>query len=507
MKNFVKILTAGIIAALICCCFANIALADDAYVPSDWAEYEVSAAGAVGILPAGVNAKSFTDNITREEFCEIIVRTYEKISGKEIALPKSGPFKDTTNPYILKASAQGIVDGFEDGTFRPNALLTRQEAAKMIQGAVFAEVQAPYYFYGKNSLYFNDSEDVADWAVLPIYILGSKRIMAGNEHYEVLPLANLSRQEAILLAVRSLGSIDSDMLDSAGYYIAEAPYSGVDDTAMFRLDSSLYLGSNTADLENYSFLCKFYAEDGTLLHEATVYPNEYGEARLTIGDYKTVWTEEDGAQMYDAENALFGTLYGEGSGSKTIYMTAAQVSPRGNVSPNAVHVQFSLTPYINTNDMLTGDFKRGTFNSDAEARAFMTTVTVPVWNIDKNGNKYASTRSFSVHRAFASDMQSAFQEIFDDPEQFPIKDIGGYDWRGGGRTEHNLGTAIDINANENAFYNSAGVLQAGSFFLPGENPYSIPLEGSVVRILAKYGWSRGFWNSGTDYMHFSYFGT
>ena len=48
----------------------------------------------------------------------------------------------------------------------------------------------------------------------------------------------------------------------------------------------------------------------------------------------------------------------------------------------------------------------------------------------------------------------------------------------------------------------------GSHWLPGEDPYSIPADGDVVRAFAKYGfaWGGNAWQSSQDYMHFSYFG-
>ena len=51
--------------------------------------------------------------------------------------------------------------------------------------------------------------------------------------------------------------------------------------------------------------------------------------------------------------------------------------------------------------------------------------------------------------------------------------------------------------------------QVGDYWKPGEDPYSIPLDGEVARIFAKYGFKQGaYWNSGAkDYMHFSFFGT
>ena len=117
--------------------------------------------------------------------------------------------------------------------------------------------------------------------------------------------------------------------------------------------------------------------------------------------------------------------------------------------------------------------------------------------------------------ALAEDVKEIFAEIYNDPEHFPIHDVGGYAWRGDSATgEHNCGTAIDINANENYQIRDGQVL-AGSCWEPGSNAYSISPDSSVVRIFAEHGWSWGgdAWAYSSDdsegyhdYMHFSYMG-
>ncbi len=146
--------------------------------------------------------------------------------------------------------------------------------------------------------------------------------------------------------------------------------------------------------------------------------------------------------------------------------------------------------------------------------AAMTTVTVPVWQLS-GGEKVSSTLTLSVHAALAEDVKEIFTEIYNDPERFPIHDVGGYAWRGDSATgEHNCGTAIDINANENYQIRDGQVL-AGSCWEPGSNAYSISPDSSVVRIFAEHGWSWGgdAWAYSSDdsegyhdYMHFSYMG-
>lgn len=164
--------------------------------------------------------------------------------------------------------------------------------------------------------------------------------------------------------------------------------------------------------------------------------------------------------------------------------------------------------------LLFGSPTKRRFASEAEADAAMTEVEVPCWKLD-HGEKSPSTVTLTVHAALAEDVLAIFTEIFNDPEQFPILDAGGYDWRGDRATgEHNCGTAIDLNWRQNYQVRNQKA-QAGDHWLPGEDPYSILPEGSVVRIFQAHGWAWGgdawaeSWDKTSgyhDYMHFSYMG-
>ena len=152
------------------------------------------------------------------------------------------------------------------------------------------------------------------------------------------------------------------------------------------------------------------------------------------------------------------------------------------------------------------------FGTEEEAEAAMETVTVPVWILREDGEKRSGTMKLSVHAALAPVVLQIFQEIYEGEEQFPIKNVGGYSWRSSERSEHRWGTAIDLNWEEN-FEADIGedgelIATAGKYWKPGEDPFSIPEDGDVVRIFKKYGFSWGgdAWSSKRDYMHFSYFG-
>lgn len=163
--------------------------------------------------------------------------------------------------------------------------------------------------------------------------------------------------------------------------------------------------------------------------------------------------------------------------------------------------------------LLFGDTAKRRFDSLEEAQANMVTVTVPIWRLS-NGVKSPSTATLQVHTALANDIVAIFTEIYNDPEQFPMNALGCFRYVEGTTGEHNCGTAIDINSNEN-YQIRDGQIMAGSCWEPGTNPYSIAPDSSVVRIFEAHGWSWGgdawAWDSDDsegyhDYMHFSYMG-
>lgn len=74
------------------------------------------------------------ERITRGEFCYLISGAFPVVSAKTSGVkefsdvPEKYPFKDA----VSLAGFQGIVGGYEDGTFRPDNLVTRAEVVTMI---------------------------------------------------------------------------------------------------------------------------------------------------------------------------------------------------------------------------------------------------------------------------------------------------------------------------------------------------------------------------------------
>lgn len=167
-------------------------------IPSSWAMDEVNAAINVNLVPEAVK-NNYQTNITREQFCEMVVRTYEKISGET---PDKGSvfFNDTNNSEILKAANLGIVSGYGNGLFAPNDLINREQIAVMLVRMIDKAIS---YVNVYNSNIFTDSNDISNWALPSVTFAYDRGIMQGVGNNRIAPLDNTTCEQAILMIYRT----------------------------------------------------------------------------------------------------------------------------------------------------------------------------------------------------------------------------------------------------------------------------------------------------------------
>jgi len=167
---------------------------------SAWAEPEISEAFALGLTYPGV-LYEFQRKITREEFCVISVKLYEKLTG-ETALPGVNPFTDTANADILKAYGLGIVNGISADKFAPGSNITRQEMCVMIYRALQAAGE-PTLLIGNPAFPYSDKGSIAAWALNAVRFCNQNSIMLGTTPTTISPLMNTPREQAIVLVKRT----------------------------------------------------------------------------------------------------------------------------------------------------------------------------------------------------------------------------------------------------------------------------------------------------------------
>ena len=167
---------------------------------SSWAKPELELAYTYGLTyPTVMN--NFTKPITREEFCVIVVKLYEKLTGKT-AQTGTSPFTDTTNAEIIKAYNLGVVQGTGAGKFSPALSITRQEIATMIYRALGKAVY-PLKAVSQTNFPFADKGKVAAWALEAMEFAYQNAIMKGVSASAIDPLSNTTREQGVVLIKRT----------------------------------------------------------------------------------------------------------------------------------------------------------------------------------------------------------------------------------------------------------------------------------------------------------------
>ena len=456
-----KLLCLITVLALLCCQIVP-AFAEE-YEPSFWAEEAVKKCTELSIIPEIYNTKSFQSYITRLDFINIAVNLYATITAENVHSRFEHPFLDTKDPFPNMAYYAGFVSGDGEGHFFPRNTLTRQEMCKVVTSLLDAAgVLGPYF--PSEGVFDNtiDADQVADWAYNHVAFMLDNNLMAGDEDGAFRPTDPITREEVAIIAYRC--------------FVRYGP------EVNGQIKTALRLGKDTNNNTIQILTKTITLPSGTTvpLSEANSYnqPSSY----VPVGNNG---------------KAPSGTPFAT-KGDDGLYplKTYSETLADGTAGQKEARIFGNSGRYI----------------SQQDADANMSEVTVNVWKVDDNGEYYASTLTFKINSVLKDDVIAIFDEIFKSPYKAPIKDVSAYAWRsstnGGSFSDHNYGTAIDLNYNENYCIYASGT-QVGSFYDPENSIYSFPKDGIVVQTFAKYGWLWGgnAWVNGTvDHMHFTYLG-
>ncbi len=167
-------------------------------VPADyWANKEITAVVNDGVL--SLDKKHFypENDVTRSDFNTALLKT---LGHKTATITEENPFSDVCSSRadygdILLSSKLGLIYGYNDGTFKPDRIMTKAEAASVI-----SHITKDFKGNVKALNPYTDKADVPFWATRQY----AKTIDLGvYVNYpnpdELLPNKNLNRAEAAVL--------------------------------------------------------------------------------------------------------------------------------------------------------------------------------------------------------------------------------------------------------------------------------------------------------------------
>ena len=175
--------------------------------PNKWYHEAIDYAIANGLMN-GMSSTSFAPDGTLSR--AMLVTILYRLEGTPAA-GGANPFSDVADgtwytDAVIWANANGIVNGYGDGTFLPDANVTREQFATILyRYAQFKEYDASV---GENTNIrsYNDVDDISDWATPSMQWACGAGLMQGSNG-NLRPQNSASRAEAAALLMRFIKNV------------------------------------------------------------------------------------------------------------------------------------------------------------------------------------------------------------------------------------------------------------------------------------------------------------
>jgi len=168
-------------------------------VSGHWAAAQISEAVKKGIINGYVDGTFRPDGIvTRAEFAVMIGRALQLPAGGDIMVfADSGQIPEWAQDEIAKAVRAGIIRGYTDQTFAPKRHISRAEMAVMIARAAGIDITEAETSYADNAA-------IGSWAKGSIAAVADAGLMNGEGKNRFAPNDQATRAEAVTVILRLL---------------------------------------------------------------------------------------------------------------------------------------------------------------------------------------------------------------------------------------------------------------------------------------------------------------
>ena len=237
-------------------------------VPSSWAKDGVNRAISLKLVRDDI-AGMYARQITRAEFCGLVVSLYEGVRGEEISVRKT--FNDTNNTDVEKAAGIEVVLGVSNDRFDPDGKLTREQAAVMLSR--LAEVIGKPLAKGDAS--FVDSAKISSWASAQVGQVQAAGIMSGVGNNVFDPQGDYTREQSITTVLRLYDLLELPLkLRNSDYTTESKMRSIIGGKTSLPIDSerenAVFATLNGLDVKIYEYKLYYSLVKSDVLFEADV---------------------------------------------------------------------------------------------------------------------------------------------------------------------------------------------------------------------------------------------
>ncbi|MFC5471344.1 S-layer homology domain-containing protein [Cohnella suwonensis] len=169
-------------------------------ISGHWAEANIKQAVSDGIV-SGYLDGTFKPGktVTRAEFAVMLMNTLKpQEAGAELTFTDSAKIGVWAQKAVAQAVQAGIIKGYKDGSFRPNAEITRTEMAAMIANALKLSIEST------DVTGFADDKDIPSWAKGAVAAIKKLGLMEGTGTNQFNPNAQATRAEAVTVLLKML---------------------------------------------------------------------------------------------------------------------------------------------------------------------------------------------------------------------------------------------------------------------------------------------------------------
>ncbi|MCY9660916.1 cadherin-like beta sandwich domain-containing protein [Paenibacillus chondroitinus] len=169
-------------------------------IAGHWAEVSIQNAVNGGIVSGYPDSTFKPDStVTRAEFAVMLMNALKlQGEGAQLTFTDNAKIGAWAQQAIGKAVKAGIIHGYEDGSFRPDAPITRAEMAVIIANAMGASTTAGA------ATGFSDDETIPAWAKGSVAFVKQAGIVQGRDNNTFAPQANATRAESVVVLLKAL---------------------------------------------------------------------------------------------------------------------------------------------------------------------------------------------------------------------------------------------------------------------------------------------------------------